>query len=113
MFLPPSDMHALGVVPQGGASGDGGRWLGVVEALLRLADEIAMAAGDHGATHQAEAGAHPAGVQGEAKGHDLLFLVRSHGEPRSGHHATQRCGGAARVVQAPLSKTSHMIRNRH
>lgn len=68
---------------------------GVVEAVLSARDpEVgAVAAQDHGAAHEAEAGADPAGVQGEAERHQTLVQVSADGEPDGGDDAAHSCRG--------------------
>lgn len=47
-------------------------------------------AGEDGAAQQAEHGAHPAGVEREAEGHERLLPVGADGEPDGGHQTTNR-----------------------
>lgn len=62
---------------------------GVVEAVVppRRPREVGVAEQDHEAAEEAEGGAHPAGVQREAKGHEPLVLVGADGEPDGGDDA--------------------------
>lgn len=64
---------------------------GVVEAVFpaRRGQIAAMATQDLRAAQEAETGAHPAGVQGEAERHQSFGLVAADGEPDRRHDATQ------------------------
>lgn len=100
--FPVSDVGALGVIGRGHR-----RWVapglfGVVEATVvavRGRGGFRGAAGEHGAAHQGEDGAHPSGVQGEAERHEALLLVGADGEPHGGNQTTQSWGGKRRVVK--------------
>ena len=92
-------MHALGVVG-GRVQGRGpARLAGVVEAVLAggQGGAAAVATEDDGAAAEAEAGAHPAGVQREAERHQTLLLIGGHREPDGGHRPAGRWGGGGGV----------------
>lgn len=63
---------------------------GVEEAVLpgRDADAGNLATQDHEPPQHAEPGSDPAGVQGEAEGHQMFLLVSADGEPDGGYDAT-------------------------
>lgn len=85
---------ALGVVG-GGVHWHGRASLpGVVEAVLPGGSpEVgAVAAQDHGAAQDTQSAAHPAGVEGEAEGHQALVLVDADGEPDGGYDAAHGWG---------------------
>lgn len=67
----------------------------VVEAVLpaRGPRHAAVEAQDHGATHEAEGRADPAGVEREAERHEALVVVSADGEPDGGDDATHSWGG--------------------
>lgn len=86
-------MGALGVI-------GGGGWrvavslFGVVETIVflegaGLAGGIRGATGENGPAEQAEGGAEPSSVEGEAKRHEAFFLVRADGKPHCAHYTTQ------------------------
>lgn len=64
---------------------------GVVEAVLpaRGPGDGAVETQDHGAAHETESGADPAGVQGDAECHQALVVVSTDGEPDGRDDAAQ------------------------
>lgn len=99
--FPVSDVGALGVIGRGHRRRVAPALFGVVEAivvLVRGRGGFRGAAGEHGAAHQGEDGAHPSGVEGEAERHEALLLVGADGEPHGGNQTTQSWGGKRQVV---------------
>lgn len=95
-------MGALGVIGRGHRRRVAPALFGVVEAIVvavRGRGGFQGAAGEHGAAHQGEDGAHPSGVQGEAERHEALLLVGADGEPHGGNQTTQSWGGKRQVVK--------------
>lgn len=100
--FPVSDVGALGVIGWGHRRRMAPALFGVVEAIVVLVwgrGGFRGAAGEHGAAHQGEDGAHPSGVQGEAERHEALLLVGADGEPHGGNQTTQSWGGKQQVVK--------------
>lgn len=85
-----SDSFALGVLGRPVQSRGRVPPSGVEEAVLpgRDADAGNLTAQDHEPPQGAESGSDPAGVQGEAEGHQVFLLVSADGEPDGGDDAT-------------------------
>ena len=89
-------MGTLGVI-------GGGGWrvtfslFGVVETVVFLEGAgldggIGGAAGENGPAEQAEGGAEPSSVEGDAKRHEAFLLVGADGKPHCAHYTTQPWG---------------------
>lgn len=79
-----SHVGALGVVGSGGGGRVPSSLFGVVKSFVvpeGALRGVRGAAGEERAAQQGEDGAYPAGVEGEAEGHQALLLVSADGEP--------------------------------
>lgn len=90
-----SDVGALGVISGGGGGRVPASLFGVVKTFVVLEGAgrgVPGAAGEEGAAQQAEDGAYPAGVEGEAERHEAFLLVSPDGEPDGRHQTAQAWG---------------------
>lgn len=95
-----SDVGALGVISGGGGGRVPAALFGVVKTVVVLEGAgrgVRGAAGEEGAAQQGEDGAYPAGIEGEAEGHEAFLLVSPDGEPDGGHQTAQAWGDRSRV----------------
>lgn len=95
-----SDVGALGVISVGGGGRVPASLFGVVKTVVVLEGAgrgVRGAAGEEGAAQQGEDGAHPAGIEGEAEGHEASLLVSPDGEPDGGHQTAQAWGDRSEV----------------
>lgn len=84
----------------GGRRNGVGSLFGVVETVVVSVGSRAFgaAACDQAAPQQTERGAHPAGVEREAEGHETLLAMDTDREPHRGNNPTRSCEDTQVVV---------------
>lgn len=90
-----SDVGALGVISGGGGGRVPASLFGVVKTFVVLEGAcggVRGAAGEEGAAQQAEDGACPAGIEGEAERHEAFLPVSPDGKPDGRHQTAQAWG---------------------